>query len=267
MKPRASTARLGAVTVGVGMIAAKAAGPPRATDESSWKGIRTAVRPGNARLRHRPRGAVGTSSARVFGGPGLRRPWHRRGVFTRSRRFPTTAHRERGPRLAEGWCWPSSRWSTPAALGVKVLDDGLDGGHPGRKAVQPLGAHRPGDRGGPRGPHPAAGDCAPRRSTLEELARRWHGVVCRRASCAWGSFLRWEGPFFEGVGLPKDDAIEVEGTVIEPLPNAMFRVALDNGGHKVLAHISGKMRMHFIRILPGTRSRSSCRPTTSPGGA
>ena len=50
----------------------------------------------------------------------------------------------------------------------------------------------------------------------------------------------------------KKDAIEVEGTVIEPLPNAMFRVELDNG-HKVLAHISGKMRMNYIRILPGDR--------------
>jgi len=45
---------------------------------------------------------------------------------------------------------------------------------------------------------------------------------------------------------------QVEGTVIEPLPNAMFRVELENG-HKVLAHISGKMRMNFIRILPGDR--------------
>ena len=52
--------------------------------------------------------------------------------------------------------------------------------------------------------------------------------------------------------MAKDDAIEVEGTVIEPLPNAMFRVGLENG-HKVLAHISGKMRMNFIRILPGDR--------------
>ncbi len=51
---------------------------------------------------------------------------------------------------------------------------------------------------------------------------------------------------------PKDEAIEVEGKVIETLPNAMFRVELDNG-HKVLAHISGKMRMHYIRILPGDR--------------
>lgn len=52
--------------------------------------------------------------------------------------------------------------------------------------------------------------------------------------------------------MKKEEAIEVEGTVIEPLPNAMFRVELDNG-HKVLAHISGKMRMHYIRILPGDR--------------
>ena len=50
--------------------------------------------------------------------------------------------------------------------------------------------------------------------------------------------------------MAKEEAIEVEGTIIEPLPNAMFRVELDNG-HKVLAHISGKMRMHFIKILPG----------------
>jgi translation initiation factor IF-1 len=52
--------------------------------------------------------------------------------------------------------------------------------------------------------------------------------------------------------MAKDDAIEVEGTVIEPLPNAMFRVELANG-HKVLAHVSGKIRMHFIRILPGDK--------------
>ena len=47
----------------------------------------------------------------------------------------------------------------------------------------------------------------------------------------------------------KDGAIELEGTILEALPNAMFRVELENG-HKVLAHISGKMRMHYIRILP-----------------
>ncbi|MCK9172502.1 translation initiation factor IF-1 [Desulfuromonas thiophila] len=52
--------------------------------------------------------------------------------------------------------------------------------------------------------------------------------------------------------MAKEEAIEVEGTVIEPLPNAMFRVRLDND-HVVLAHISGKMRKFYIRILPGDR--------------
>jgi translation initiation factor IF-1 len=50
--------------------------------------------------------------------------------------------------------------------------------------------------------------------------------------------------------MPKQEAIQVEGKVLETLPNAMFRVELPNG-HKVLAHVSGKMRMHFIKILPG----------------
>jgi len=52
--------------------------------------------------------------------------------------------------------------------------------------------------------------------------------------------------------MPKKEAIEVEGTVVEPLPNGMFRVELPNG-HRVLAHISGKIRMHYIKILPGDR--------------
>ena len=52
--------------------------------------------------------------------------------------------------------------------------------------------------------------------------------------------------------MSKDDVIEVEGTVLEKLPNAMFRVELENG-HQILAHISGKLRMNFIRILPGDK--------------
>ncbi len=52
--------------------------------------------------------------------------------------------------------------------------------------------------------------------------------------------------------MAKEETVQVEGKVIEPLPNAMFKVELDNG-HVVLAHISGKMRMHFIKILPGDR--------------
>lgn len=52
--------------------------------------------------------------------------------------------------------------------------------------------------------------------------------------------------------MARKDLIQTEGTIIEALPNAMFRIELDNG-HRVLAHVSGKMRMHFIRILPGDR--------------
>ncbi|HOZ47689.1 MAG TPA: translation initiation factor IF-1 [Candidatus Hydrogenedentes bacterium] len=59
--------------------------------------------------------------------------------------------------------------------------------------------------------------------------------------------------------MQKEEAIEVEGKVLEPLPNAMFRVELNNG-HKVLAHISGKMRLNFIRILPGDRVKIEMSP-------
>ncbi len=57
----------------------------------------------------------------------------------------------------------------------------------------------------------------------------------------------------------KEEAIEVEGKVVEPLPNAMFRVELKNG-HTVLGHISGKMRMNYIRILPGDRVKIEMSP-------
>ena len=59
--------------------------------------------------------------------------------------------------------------------------------------------------------------------------------------------------------MPKEDAIELEGKVIEPLPNAMFRVELENG-HEVIAHISGKMRMHYIKILPGDKVKMEMSP-------
>ncbi len=61
------------------------------------------------------------------------------------------------------------------------------------------------------------------------------------------------------LNMAKEESIEVEGTVLEPLPNAMFRVELDNG-HKILAHISGKMRMHFIRILVGDKVKVQLSP-------
>src|SRR2546430_7800003 len=72
---------------------------------------------------------------------------------------------------------------------------------------------------------------------------------------AFGAF-RAHGPDYQrragNPDMARKDAIEVEGTVVELLPNTMFRVELPNG-HRVLAHISGKMRLHFIRILPGDK--------------
>lgn len=59
--------------------------------------------------------------------------------------------------------------------------------------------------------------------------------------------------------MAKEDAIEVEGTITEALPNTQFRVELDNG-HNVLAHISGKMRMNYIRILPGDKVKVELSP-------
>ncbi len=59
--------------------------------------------------------------------------------------------------------------------------------------------------------------------------------------------------------MAKQDAIELEGTVVEPLPNAMFKVELENG-HQILAHISGKMRIHYIKILPGDKVKVELSP-------
>ena len=60
--------------------------------------------------------------------------------------------------------------------------------------------------------------------------------------------------------MAKEEAIEVMATVLETLPNAMFRVALEETQHQVLAHVSGKMRKHFIRILPGDRVKVEISP-------
>ena len=95
--------------------------------------------------------------------------------------------------------------------------------------------------------------------------------VCRQTGCfvrpclarhlrfVWG----WNEAHTAGeesvLPKPKEDAIVLEGTILESLPNAMFRVELDNG-HKVLAHISGRMRMNYIRILPGDKVQVELTP-------
>ncbi len=59
--------------------------------------------------------------------------------------------------------------------------------------------------------------------------------------------------------MPKEDLIETQGTIVETLPNAMFRVELENG-HRVLAHISGRIRMHYIKIIPGDKVKIELSP-------
>jgi len=110
--------------------------------------------------------------------------------------------------------------------------------------------------------HPMAGHSTPLRSS-------WTLAVPALASPFGPGSGRWrfalsDRPVISALqepvlAKPKEDAIVLEGTVVEPLPNAMFRVELENG-HKVLAHISGKMRMHYIRILPGDRVQVELTP-------
>ena len=96
----------------------------------------------------------------------------------------------------------------------------------------------------------------PLRNARRPLGRRPIAVDCRSVIAR-----HFEEMCADGVEtvMAKEDAIEVEGTVVEPLPNAMFRVELESG-HRVLAHVSGKMRMNFIRILPGDRVKVELSP-------
>ncbi len=87
---------------------------------------------------------------------------------------------------------------------------------------------------------------------------RARGPLGRWARC-WPSGCPRERVKESNLPKPKEDAFTVEGTVVEPLPNAMFRVELENG-YKVLAHSSGKMRMHRIRILPGDKVQVEITP-------
>ena len=85
----------------------------------------------------------------------------------------------------------------------------------------------------------------------DHIGAMLHGLLCPlQEICQARALGIQERFYFHGFGPA--EAVEVEGTVVEPLPNAMFRVQLETG-HKVLAHVSGKMRMHFIRILPGDK--------------
>src|SRR4029077_7715441 len=177
-----------------------------------------------ASLRRLPRHPVARGAARLFRRARLRGPRDR-------------------PRAARGAAGAELRRSRPrtaaqARHGAGDRADGddgelggqdpgrrVDGGDQGREPGRPLRAHDRGDRERPR--------------SADE--QEWRGAGRLKAR------------------MPKEDAIEVEGTVVEPLPNALFRVELESG-HRVLAHVSGKMRTNFIRILPGDRVKVELSP-------
>ena len=84
-------------------------------------------------------------------------------------------------------------------------------------------------------------------------------LICRYGSVELNCVLNYLSVKKGGFSVAKDDDLEVEGTVVEALPNATFQVELPNG-HQILAHISGKLRMNYIRILPGDRVKVELSP-------
>ena len=192
------------------------------------------VRPGNRlsdighAVAEPRRVAHGFSVVREFVGHGIGTSLHE------DPQVPNFGEARAGPEAAaRAWCWRSSRWSTRAA-GVKVDADGWTA----RTADGSLSAHFEFSV--------AVTETGPRvlgsRAGARAAARRGAEIV-RAGVIARGG---------RGSVVEKEEAIEVEATVVETLPNAMFRVELENK-HQVLAHISGKMRKHFIRILPGDK--------------
>ena len=214
-----------AVTLPVGRISPEAERLLRVTRECLERAVR-AAQPGGrlADISQAVQGhaeANGFSVVRVFVGHGIGKALHE------APQIPNfvDAGQGRGPVLKPGMVLAIEPMVNAGGPDVRVLEDQLDGGDRRRGPVGPLRAH---------GGH--------------------HGARDRKSSPSWTGAASESGAAEarDARSMAKEEAIEVEGTVLEPLPNAMFRVELETG-HKVLAHISGKMRMHFIRILPGDK--------------
>ena len=230
------------------------------------------------------RRAGGGRGGRVLGGAGVRAATASAGPCTSSPTCRTTARPGKGPKLRagqglrrradgerrhardRGCSTTAGAWSPPTAAGRPTSSTPSPSpttaprSSPSRSAIG-LAAGLGGS------PRTAVGrDVWQRAALAVELARRRPaialplGPAARRVAASAHpveSVSRTSGE--STLPKPKEDAIVLEGTVIEPLPNAMFRVELENG-HKVLAHISGKMRMHYIRILPGDRVQVELTP-------
>ena len=172
----------------------------------------------------------GFSVVREYVGHGIGRAMHE------EPQVPNFGPAGTGPTLKPGMVLAIEPMVNAGGAAGAVAAGRLDGRDGGR---QPVGAFRA--HGGGHGGRAARAD-----RRVRTAAGRWVCVTAILRICDSSRSGK------ECHLAKREDAIEMEGTVVEPLPNAMFRVELDNG-HKVLAHISGKMRMHYIRILPGDK--------------
>ena len=181
---------------------------------------------------------AGFSVVREYVGHGIGRNMHE------DPNVPNYGTRGQGARLEEGMVLAIEPMVNAGGAPVESLAGRLDRRHAGRLAVGALRAHGRDHRG-----RPARADVGVERRSAPRMSSVWTRLVRTRIRYPLACSALVRSSLFV---TKRDDAIELEGTVVEPLPNAMFRVELENG-HKVLAHISGKMRMHYIRILPGDK--------------
>ena len=187
--------------------------------------------------------AAGFSVVRSLVGHGVGRTMHE------DPQIPNFGDPGRGPRLEEGMVFAIEPMVNAGGHEVVRRRGRLEHLHERRFALGPFRAHRGRDEAGPSVLTRRPSERAEAAKDLPRLRQTVCGNISGR--CPESRKL--------GSMANKEEAIEIEGEVVEALPNTMFRVHLDNN-HEVLAHISGKMRMNYIRILPGDRVKVELSP-------
>ncbi len=197
--------------------------------------------------------AAGFSVIRSLVGHGVGRYYHE------DPHIPNFGEPGRGPRLSDGMTIAIEPMITAGGSDVQRDGGRLDDPHRGQLAVGAFRAHHRDHRRRPADSH-APGRNTRRRAGLGEDRLLRCPAAARSSVCA-AVLTRNPQPrgLFAREVAVKEEKIEVEGEVVEALPSTMFRVQLDNG-HSVLARISGKMRKHYIRILPGDRVKVELSP-------